>query len=168
VELIIVVAIIGILAGVATPMILAWLPDIRLKSAARDLFSQMQQARMQAIKENRDWAIVFDAGNNKYELRSDFGGTNVLVTTVDLSTYSSGVGFGRGAATQDVAGTVWPNGDVSYAGSVVIFTPRGTGTDGYVYLDHQGNTSAYAVGTVVSGSIRLRRWMGAAAAPPWQ
>ncbi len=174
-------AIIGILAGIGTPLILTWLPDIRLKSAARDVFSLMQNARMQAIKDNRDWAIVFDTVNNRLYLCSNQGadgtwtgagdptgtGDNTIVQRMDLTTYNSGIGFGHGAATVDATGGAWPNGDVSYVPTAVTFNSRGTGNAGFVYLDHQGNTTAYAVGTVSSGSIRIRRWMGAGPTP-WQ
>ncbi len=176
-----VMVIIGILAAVATPMFLSWLPDIRLKSAARDLFSQMQKTRMQAVKENRDWAIVFDTANNRYYICNDQGvdatwtsaadltgtGDNTIVETMDLAAYRHGIGYGPGAAAAAVGGGGLPAGNVSYTNNVVIFNPRGTGTAGYVYLDHQANTTAYAVGSLTSGSIRMRRWTGGGA-EPWQ
>ena len=182
-EILTVMAIIGILAGVATPMFLSWLPDIRLKSAARDLFSQMQTTRMLAVKENRNWAIVFDTANRRYYICNDWGadatwtsaadltgtGDNTIVETVDLATYRHGIGYGNGAATLSATTPpgALPADSVGYLNKAVVFTPRGT-TDSteFVYLAHQANTTTYAVGSLTSGSIRLRRWLGGA--DPWQ
>jgi len=58
IELMIVVAIIAIFAAVAIPAFVHWIPNMRLKAAARDLYSNFQQARMEAIKRNRDVVIV--------------------------------------------------------------------------------------------------------------
>jgi type IV fimbrial biogenesis protein FimT len=59
VEVIVVVVIIGILAAVTIPNFLAYLPNSRLKSASRDLYSHLQLARVGAIKGHKQWAIVF-------------------------------------------------------------------------------------------------------------
>ena len=60
VEVMIVVAIIGILAAVAVPNFLSWLPNIRLKAAARDLYSDLMQAKGEAVKRNVNCAITFN------------------------------------------------------------------------------------------------------------
>lgn len=70
-ELIITVAIVGVLAAVAVPNYLEWLPDSRLKEAARNIYSDMQYAKLNAVKEHKEWAIVFDPANNKYHVCSD-------------------------------------------------------------------------------------------------
>jgi type IV fimbrial biogenesis protein FimT len=59
VELIMVVAIIGIMAAIAVPAIMSWLPNIRLKADARELYSTMQKAKMEAIKRNTCASIAF-------------------------------------------------------------------------------------------------------------
>lgn len=184
VELIMVMAIIGVLAGVSLPFISAWLPDFRLKAASRDLFTQMQKVRMLAIKENKDWAIVFDTANNRYHICDDQGvdaswssaadltgtGDNNIVETIDLTVYQNGIGYGHGAATTNATsgGGALPATEVSFPNDVIIFNPRGTVSQaGFVYFDHRGNTSTYAVGALTSGSVRLRKWYGGGA-NPWQ
>ena len=185
IEIIVVMIFIGILAGVAMPLILSWLPDVRLKSASRDLFTQMQKVRMLAIKENKDWAIVFDTANNRYYIcdgqgadsswssATDLTGTgdNNIVERVDLTTYQHGISYGHGAATTNATtgGGAFPATEVSFPNSVIIFNPRGTVSQaGFVYLDHQGNTNTYAVGALTSGSVRIRRWHGGAGPEPWK
>jgi len=59
IEAVIVLAMIGILVGIATPAIIHWLPDYRLRQAAMDIRSDMQKARIEAIKLNTDIIIVF-------------------------------------------------------------------------------------------------------------
>lgn len=174
VEVIIVVAMIGILSAIAIPNMITWVPNYKLKSAARDLYSIMQKARFDAVKENRDGAIVFDVVNNRYYICSSpggdnnwsgandntGGGDNTIDQTIVLTNYKSGIKFGHGNATKDVPGGAFPLGDVSYASAVVTFNSQGTGTAGYVYLDHQENSTTYAVGSQSSGVIMLRKWMG--------
>lgn len=174
VEVIIVIGIIGLLTAIALPTISKWVPNYRLKEAARNLYSDFQQIRIFAVKENKNWAIVFDVTNNCYYLCSDSGadndwsgindnigtGDNTIFQTINLTSYKNGIKFGHGNAPQDVPGGAFPDGDVSYASDVVIFNPQGTGTAGYVYLDHQENSITYAVGTLISGSIQLKKWMG--------
>lgn len=59
VEVMIVVAIIGILAAVATPRILESLPRYRLRAAARELVIDFKKAKIEAVKRNRDVLLQF-------------------------------------------------------------------------------------------------------------
>lgn len=59
-ELMIAIVIIAILTAIAVPNIISWLPNYRLKAAARDLVSNFQKAKITAIKTNRNCAIVFN------------------------------------------------------------------------------------------------------------
>ncbi|MBW2129982.1 MAG: prepilin-type N-terminal cleavage/methylation domain-containing protein, partial [Deltaproteobacteria bacterium] len=53
-ELIMTMVILAILATIAIPTFSVWLPEYRLKKAARDLYSNIQLAKMQAVRTNRD------------------------------------------------------------------------------------------------------------------
>jgi type IV fimbrial biogenesis protein FimT len=61
IELLVIIAVIGILTLIAIPGFTVWLPSYRLKNAARDLYSNMQLAKIGAVRANARWAIVFDA-----------------------------------------------------------------------------------------------------------
>ncbi len=166
-ELLVTLAIMAIMASIAVPGYSGWLPRYRLKSAATDLLSNMQLARMGSIKDRSDWAIVFDTSSNSYRICSADGGdgwTNgnneTVVKTVSLTGYNSGIGYGHGDATQNatISGGGLPGDDVGYTNSVVILNYRGTATGGYVYLDNRNNNITYAVGTRISGVVRLVKW----------
>jgi type IV fimbrial biogenesis protein FimT len=58
-ELLVVIAIIGVLAAIAIPSFSTMVPNYRLKAAARNLYSDMQKARLQAIKENTLVGVSF-------------------------------------------------------------------------------------------------------------
>lgn len=169
-ELIVAFVILGIVAYLAIPGFTRWLPDYRLKNAARDLYSNMQLAKMGALRNNSDWAIVFDIAANQYSICSDDGGdgtwtdgNETVEKTSILSEYKSGVGFGHGNATDDIPdpglGTA-PTDDITYGSDVAVFNPRGTCKAGYVYLDNHKNTTTYGVGTRSSGVILLKKWSG--------
>jgi len=61
-ELMIVIAIIGITSAIAVPNFISWLPKNRMKSAARDIYSTIQSARIRAVKEGRRVVVDFNTG----------------------------------------------------------------------------------------------------------
>ncbi|WP_300460942.1 GspH/FimT family pseudopilin [Desulfobacula sp.] len=73
IEVMVVIAIVGILSAIAVPGIVAKLPDYRLRSAARDIVSCLQEAKMRAVKENATAAIIFDVANDQYTAWVDNG-----------------------------------------------------------------------------------------------
>ncbi|MDX2481081.1 MAG: GspH/FimT family pseudopilin, partial [Desulfuromusa sp.] len=165
-EVLIVVGMIGVLSAIAIPSYIGWLPNSKLKSATREMYSTLQKARALAVKTNRDTAVIFDPANNKYDLCDDWvaGACAGSAQTMDIATLGYGVGCGHGNATTPVPGGAFPGDDVSYSApvNVATFNSRGLGNAGYVYLDHQNNTTTYAVGSLSSGSIRILKWQGGA------
>mgnify|MGYP001053023738 CR=1 FL=1 len=169
IELIVVIAIMGIAAAIAIPGFSRWLPDSRLKSATRDVYSNMQSAKLGAIKENGQWALVFNAAGSSYQVVSggadgDYStpGDNIVKNTTNLTDYGSGVGYGPGNATDDIPKNGAPPADnITYGSDVAVFNSRGTCNAGYVYLENNKNTTTYGVGTRSSGIIRLLKWDGA-------
>jgi type IV fimbrial biogenesis protein FimT len=140
----------------------SWLANSRLKGAARDLASNMQKARMNAIKENRTWGLLFDPATDTYRFQTqqdDGTWVNSTDPAIDLTNqYGSGVSFGQGAATAPAGGS-WGDGDgVTFGNERATFNPKGFGTGGYCYLTN-GENGAYAVGSLSSGAVRVRRWL---------
>ena len=85
-ELMIAIAIIGILTAIAVPNIISWLPNYRLKAVARDFYSNMQKAKLEAVKQNANVIIKFTIGSGRvgsYQVFVDDGGTETDPGTPD-------------------------------------------------------------------------------------
>jgi prepilin-type N-terminal cleavage/methylation domain-containing protein len=59
IELMVVIGILAILAGIAIPGFIGWLPNYRLRSAADDVQSTLQNARLRAVRENAAVGVDF-------------------------------------------------------------------------------------------------------------
>ncbi len=77
-EVIIVVAMIGILSAIAIPSYINWLPNYRLRGAASDLYSNMQRVKLEAVRRNIDvgiaiTSVIFPATGGSYQAFIDDG-----------------------------------------------------------------------------------------------
>ncbi len=174
VELMTVLGILAIFTGATGHSFLNWLPKYRLKSAAIDMFSNFQMARMKAIKNGCRYAVVFNTEADKYQIvGSDEDGVFSEASgsdddrhgrIVDLLDYGSGVAFGHGNALRNATTTEsnsFPSDGVSYAGNASEFNSRGMANKmGYVYLENNAG-NAYAISTpTMAGVVTLKRWTG--------
>jgi prepilin-type N-terminal cleavage/methylation domain-containing protein len=184
VELIVVIAILGVLMALAVPGFSRWLPSYRLRSAAKDLYTNFQYIKLAAVKQNATCAVVFDTGvspgryflctnpgpNGIWDGPVAMGGDDTAIRTVNFSSYGSGVNYGAGNATNSIpGGGPAPADPISFAAPthIALFSASGTalnpGASGsYVYLTNSRGSS-YGVGTSsIAGAIILRRWSGSA------
>jgi len=94
-ELMVTIAVVAILASLAIPNFIDWLPNYRLRSGAEEIQSTLQFARITAIKRNATATVAFDIANETYrasvggqairggrmpagiDINSAFGGTSV-------------------------------------------------------------------------------------------
>jgi len=170
-ELLVTMSILAISASLAVPGFSRWLPNSRLKGAARDLYSNLVLAKSGAIRDRGEWAVKFDAAGNSYQVVSggldgiySTTGDNVVLKTVSLPAYGSGLSYGPGSAARKVGQNETIGDCVTFPGDRVVFNSRGmtTGTlGGYAYL-HNSRNACYAVGTWSSGIVVLRKWNGSA------
>ncbi len=159
VELMMVVAIIGIMAAVVAFNALDVLPRYQLHAAARDFSSNLRRARKKAIQSSRSVRIVFDQNRNIYSI----DGRTVPYRGTLESHYGGGVCFGFGMATRSAAATSsrLPASPITFQGKPrrVSFNQRGLSNAGSVYFaNRQGDCCAVIVST--SGRIRMRVWTG--------
>jgi prepilin-type N-terminal cleavage/methylation domain-containing protein len=71
VELLVAVAVSLVLLAVGAPSFLAWLPTMRLSSAARQVATDLQAARMKAISQNASFTVTFNTGAGTYSYGAD-------------------------------------------------------------------------------------------------
>jgi len=168
IELMIAIAIVAILAGIAVPAFMAWKPSFQLRRAARDLYSNMQKAKMEAIKTNQADIITFNpAPANNYQFT--LSGTT---HTVNLDNYGNGIQFGmpNGAGIPQINGDNANAPPITYTGGIFTFDARGFvpagGTTGCVYI-RNNDGDGFAVGVLAaSGLVVMRRWFPSSA--NWQ
>jgi Tfp pilus assembly protein FimT len=128
-------AIVAILASLATPNFIAWLPNYRLQSGAEEIHSTLQLARVRAIKQNATVTVTFNTANETYQ------------ASVEGQTYRRG----QMPAGIDI------NSAVFGGGAFVQFDSRGAtinNTDGSVQLrNNSGRTQTITVS--ITGNARI-------------
>ncbi len=121
IELVVVMVIIAIGAVLLIPNIGAWIPNYRLRSAARDICSTMRTAQIKAVSTNSIYRVEFDVAGGSYILQ--------VQTTA---------GFKEDGARQSL-----PKGiefvSASFSGGVshVNFNPNSTASAGSVVLKNK-------------------------------
>jgi prepilin-type N-terminal cleavage/methylation domain-containing protein len=75
-ELVTVLAMIGIAAAIAIPFYLKMQPHVELKNAAGDIASDMMTSRMRAISEDKDFTIQIDLAGDTYVVIPEGGGAS--------------------------------------------------------------------------------------------
>ena len=138
-ELLIVIALIGIAAAIAIPNFIGFLPNYRLKAASQDLFSNFQKAKLTAVERNVNTAVTFTGTG--YDIYVDANGDfdydsseDSMVLQVAWSDYKD---ISQGTVNFDNNGSGDPT---------IAFQPNGIPKDN--------------VGTVASGDITLSNTNG--------
>ncbi len=71
IEVVVVVAIIGIVSLIAIPNMIGWRGERQLDGAARNFMADMQLARLKAIREAEDVSVVINVAANSYQMIVD-------------------------------------------------------------------------------------------------
>ncbi len=115
IELIVVIALIAILTAIAVPGYQTFMVRSRLKGAARQVMSDLMNARMMAVSLNQKVKVHIEADGHTYEIWSDADGNGTVATNegvniskdvhqdyhdVALSTTNDPIFNPRGAASQ--------------------------------------------------------------------
>jgi type IV fimbrial biogenesis protein FimT len=151
VELLIVIGMIALISLISIPNVIGMLPDYRLRSAAHDLFSNFQKAKLEGVKRNINTAVCFSAGGYTVfvDADGDFvqdGGEDVIVATnwseyKDVSVTLGNVTFDNSSGQPCVAfqpnGIPVDNGGGSASGTAPIDNTKGKITA--VIVSNAGN-----------------------------
>jgi prepilin-type N-terminal cleavage/methylation domain-containing protein len=152
VELMVTVAIAGILSAMAFPSLLSWKWGFDLKNAATEMSMVMYQAHSKAIFDRKNYTVAVDYATNSYS-----------------TTPAGGVPQQRLAAAWGAIDIYLDESDELYpplSGQNIVFRPNGSADAvGYeaVYLrsSHATITTRYRVKVLgASGKINIDRWLG--------
>ena len=142
VELMIVVMVIGIMSTIAFPTLMKWVPNYKLKASARQLYGDLQKAKMVAVKTNRNVTLNVSSA-------SPCPGGSYTFTYVD-----------KNGNTKTVASSTMPANvcltDVSLNGKE--FKPTGLlngAAGGSATLTHMSISRSYNVIQAWSGRTRI-------------
>jgi prepilin-type N-terminal cleavage/methylation domain-containing protein len=161
-EVIIVVGIFSVVASIGALSVRGWLPNIRLRAAARDLYGNMQSARLMALKNNTPIGLVYDGANERYAICTSPGADDDWATFSDNDkTLTIDVAPGYGSKTIARV-TAAADQFLGNATTLVVFLPDGSSVgSGFLYLQNtnpNSNGSIYAVGArVANGKVILRK-----------
>ena len=161
IELMVVVAITGILTSVSLYSYFQSRPSRTLHSATRDIYSTMMQAKIEALRRGESVAVLFGTANDTYTMFRDNGAGG--------GTLSNGVQDGTeptlipatplpALATFDDA---YGGDGVTFAGKVIIFSSRGlpvspSGAMGSGTVGLQTSNLAIQQAVIVSTAGRIR------------
>ena len=160
IEMIVVIAIMAVMLAIAVPGFLGMTPRSSLKTAARDMISNLQLARIEAIRGRKTWAVQFDTGSARYRILDDDGADDTWNTTddnvyktVNFSDYRD-VSYGSAQGARP-GGTVQTDG-VTFSAERVTFKSDGSSESGTVYIKN-ANGDTFAVGSL-SAAGRIKSW----------
>ena len=128
-ELIITLAVLATLLGIAYPIIAQISTGYRLRAAARELATDLQFARLLAVKENRNFQVV--CGTNSYQIVRVSDG--FVAKARDFSSDYPGV---------------------SLSGSTVIFNSRGNAGSQSLTISNMSVSKNITVGS--TGRVKLQ------------
>lgn len=171
IELMFVVALMGIISAMAVLRISAAQPFLKANGAMRVILSQVKAARELAITQRRYMRVVFTNPNQVQIIREDVpNGTTVISTTVleGRMQYLLVTGipdtpdaFGKTAAVKFTA-AVGLATDVKFSPDGTLVNQDGSTTNGSVFLAMPNVTESARAITVLgsTGRVRAYRWDG--------
>lgn len=175
VELMITIALIGIMGLIAAPGLFRTIPNYRINSAAKVLATEVNLARMRAIAKNKVHRLDFDATNQDIELAENNGGTFSAVKTIAFADRFTAVTLGYKSGTTGIGGiAITQAAAFGAANSAQLeFRPNGLAAgSGVFYLIPSGDVSSRsdrmrAVEVGRAGQVTIYKY-DATASPPWK
>lgn len=146
-ELLVTMMIAGILATIAFVSLDDAMEGYKKKGATRQIYGDLQMARLSAVKQGNEWAVCFDPGDpfTSYRLSEDDGSDDTWCNTDD--TYYK---------TVDIAGEYGGlTFNQNFGGDHAEFNPNGSGSGGRVTVTDSSGASFEVVVTSTTGSIRI-------------
>ena len=140
-ELMMVVAIMGILSAIATPNLMYYMAERRLNGAARMVMSDLMAARQKAVTQNNKFKVFFNATNHhEYTILDDDNGNGAADT-------------GEATEVRDIRRDYY---DVTFTASAdPIFYPRGTASGTTVTVTSSRTGVSKVVTVALNGRVKI-------------
>jgi len=158
-ELIVVITILSVLSALTIPSINSWRQNLQLNNATRDIYSNLQKAKLEAIKTRTYCTASFDA--NGYvifmdadkDLVQDAGET--VISSVSLSDYEN-VSFDTSKGGGD--GLLFSGTDDGIAFSFTGLPRDSTGALGLgtIFLKQDNRSKTAEISITRAGSIQIK------------
>lgn len=145
IEVMIVIAILGIVLAIATPNFMAYRDNTNLKEAARNVSSEIQLCKQMAVAGSVRYAVSFISGSDHFWIFKETSPTSGA-----YSFYATKTIHGSNAVTVFGTPSFMPGG-VSY----VTLHPRGTSTNGSLKLIHNTRLSEATITTNLMGRVKV-------------
>jgi len=173
VELMVVIALIGILSAIGLPSFLRSLPEKRMKNAARNVYVDLQRARLLAVKENKDVTVTFDTAAGTYSFPDGDGTTGAALADYGAVRYGCAIAANN---WKDPSGPLVAGTRTTFMNNTIMFRSRGTaeiddgagnfvlltGEEGVLLQSENDQTVCYAVTVSGVGTVRIYRYDGSA------
>ncbi len=139
VEMMIVIAVMAILAAIAAPNFTSYMAHRRLNGAARQVMTDLMEARMRAVSQNNRFKVFFLDDHHRYKVLDDANNNN----TEDS---------GETSTTKDIRNEYY---DVTFSATAdPIFYPRGTAYGTTVTLTNSSGSKRVSVAT--AGRVKIQ------------
>lgn len=76
-EVVVTLSILGIMTAISVPSYFSWLPRHKLQTSARQIYDDLNLAKIRAVKDNVNSRITFDIVNNNYTVFLDLNGNGI-------------------------------------------------------------------------------------------
>jgi len=138
-ELMIVIAIMGIMAAIAAPSYIEYMAVRRLSGAARMVMSDLMRARQNSVNQNNNFRVIFNS-THQYDILDDDNG-------------NGSPDAGELTESRDIQADYY---DVTFAASAnPIFYPRGTAFGTTVTLTSSKTTGKRCVKVASTGRVKI-------------
>lgn len=157
-ELAVVLALIAIMATFTIPYLGSWLKHYRVVGASREVASTLQEARIKAVANNREWQVVFNYDNDSYKLRQGNADSGSTTWTDEGGTKSlpKGVIFTKSDGDDDSGQCI-----VQFNPSGTVVDPSsGTATEISIYVKGENGERYKITVIILTGRVAISYWDG--------
>ncbi len=139
-ELMIALAVMGIIAAIAAPNFSYYMAERRLNGAARMVMSDLMMARQKAVSQNNQFKVFFNTDHHGYRILDDDNGDGSTTT-------------GEAVEVKDIQRDYY---DVTFSASAdPVFSPRGTAFGTTVTLTSARTGGSRYVRVASTGRVKI-------------